>query len=293
MTPSLPPVTARDRELLDRLSQHEPLSTSELHLLFFTGLRTCRRRLSRLEDAGLLVRVFPTRSTRGGSAEALWFLSPNGRRAIGAPARRLPGLSIPDLEHRRAAAAFFLALIERSLARPDEGLYSWLGEQQAQEGTGASVRPDGYGRYLLPEGEITFYLELDRGSEPAGQIKSKLDAYRQALAVDPRREQGNILLVCQGPRRLANLARCAPPGPPWVWGTVEGERYTLLPSRDQQRAFCELPAGPRQPDRRAADCLGRRWRWRTECAAGAGGVLGEPGRGESCAAHALRGVSEF
>ena len=293
MTPSLPPVTARDRELLDRLSQHEPLSTSELHLLFFTGLRTCRRRLSRLEAAGLLVRIFPTRSTRGGSAEALWFLSPNGRRVIGAPGRRLPGLSIPDLEHRRAAAHFFLALIERSLTRPEEGLYSWLGEQQAQEGTGASVRPDGYGRYLLPEGEITFYLELDRGSEPAGRIKSKLDAYRQALAADPRREQGNILLVCQGSRRLANLARCAPPGPPWVWGTVEGERYTLLPGRDQQRAFCELPAGPRQPGRRAADCLGRRWRWRTECAAGAGGVLGEPGRGEPLRSTRPGSVSEL
>ena len=117
-------------------------------------------------------------------------------------------------------------------------------------------------------------------ASPNGRIKSKLDAYRQALAGDPHREQGNVLLVCQGPRRLANLARCAPPGPPWVWGTVEGEQYTLLPGQGQQRAFCELPAGPRQPDRHAADCLGRRWRWRTECAAGAGGVLGEPGRGE-------------
>jgi hypothetical protein len=258
--PYIPAVTLRDRELLDRLSQHEPLSTSELHLLYFSGLRTCRRRLLKLEAGGLLMRVFPTRSTRGGSAEALWFLSPNGRRAIGAPGRRLPGLSIPDLEHRRATAAFFLALIERSLSRPGEGLYSWLGEQQAQEGTGASVRPDGYGRYLLPEGEITFYLEIDRGSEPAGRIKSKLDAYRHALAADPRRDHGNILLVCQAPRRLANLARCAPPGPPWVWGTIDWEHYTLLPGRDQQRAFCELPADPRQPGRCAADCLGRRWR---------------------------------
>ena len=236
------------------------------------------------------MRVFPTRSTRGGSAEALWFLSPNGRRAIGAPGRRLPGLSIPDLEHRRAAA-FFIALIERSLARPGEGLYSWLGEQQAQEGTGASVRPDGYGRYLLPDGEITFYLEIDRATEPTPRVKAKLDAYRHALAADPRRDHGNVLLVCQGPRRLANLARCAPPGPPWVWGSTDGERYTLLPGRDQQRTFCELPASPRQPGHRATDCLGRRWR--PERAAGAGGVLVvKPGSGESLrAAHALRGAS--
>ncbi len=291
MTPSLPPVTVRDRELLDRLSQHEPLSTSELHLLFFTGLRTCRRRLSRLEAAGLLVRVFPTRSTRGGSAEALWFLSPNGRRVIGAPGRRPPGLSIPDLEHRRAVARFFAGLIERSFTRPGEGVYRWLGEQQAQHGTGASVRPDGYGRYLLADGEITFYLEIDRATEPARRVKAKLDAYRQALAADPHRDRGNILLVCEGRRRLSNLARCAPPGPPWVWGSTDGEHYTLLPAREQQRAFRELPAGPRHAEHRVGNCLGRRWRWRTECAAGAGGVLGKPGR----ALHSTRpgSVSEF
>jgi hypothetical protein len=141
-----------------------------------------------------------------------------------------------------------------------------LARQGRREGTGAGVRPDGYGRYRLPEGEITFYLELDRGSEPTGRIKSKLDAYRQALAANPRRDQGNVLLVCQGPRRLANLARCAPAGPPWVWGTVDGERYTLLPGRPEQRVFCELPAGPRQPGRRTADCLGRRWRHPTPAA---------------------------
>jgi Replication-relaxation len=264
--PSLPPTTVRDQELLDRLSQHEPLSTSELHLLFFTGLRTCRRRLTKLETYDLLTRVYPTRAHRGGCTEALWFLSQHGRRMIGAPGRRPPGLSIPDLEHRRDAAAFFFALIERSLTRREEGLYSWLGEQQAQQGTGATVRPDGYGRYLLPDGEITFYLEIDRGSEPARRIKAKLDSYRQALAADPHRDRGNILLVCQGQRRLSNLARCAPPGPPWVWGTTDRERYTLLPGRDQQRAFCELPAGPRQPGRRAADCLGRRWRDATPAA---------------------------
>jgi Replication-relaxation len=259
MTPSLPPATPRDRELLDRLSQHEPLSTSELHLLFFTGGRTCRRRLAKLETHDLLTRVYPARSHRGGCTEALWFLSPNGRRMIGAPARRLPGLSIPDLEHRRATARFFLGLIERSVTRREEGLYRWLGEQQAQDGTGATVRPDGYGRYLLPDGEITFYLEIDRTTETTRRVKAKLDAYRQALAADPHRDRGNILLVCEGQRRLANLARCAPTGPPWVWGTIDREHYTLLPDRDQQRTFRELPAGPRRTDHLVANCLGRRW----------------------------------
>ena len=42
----------------------------------------------------------------------------------------------PLLEHRRDAAAFFFALIERSLTRHDEGLYSWLG----------AAGPAGHGR---------------------------------------------------------------------------------------------------------------------------------------------------
>lgn len=262
MTPGLPMVTVRDRELLDRLSQSEPLSTSELRLLFFSGVRVCRERLVKLEDQDLVLRVYPARTHRGGRSEALWFLSPNGRRAIGAPARRPPGLSIPDLEHRRAVARFFLALIERSLTHPGEGLFRWLGEQQAQEGTGASVRPDGYGRYLLPDREITFYLEIDRATEPTRRVKAKLDAYRQALGTDPHRDRGNILLVCESRRRLASLARCAPPGPPWVWGTTDGKLYELLPAREQQRPLDELPATPRHANRRIEDCLARRWRER-------------------------------
>jgi len=253
-------VTLRDRELLDRLAQHEPLSTSEVCLLFFSGARACRGRLLKLEGQKLLARVYPSREWRGGATEALWFLSPHGRQMIGASARRPPGLSIPDLEHRRAAAGFFLDLVRGSLDRPGEGLYRWLGEQQAQHGTGPTVRPDGYGRYLLPDGEITFYLEVDRGTETTKRVRDKLAAYQRALAADRNRDWGNILLVCESRRRLASLARCAPAGPPWVWGTSDREHYRLLPSGEQERGFRELPAWPRQPAHRTADCLGRRWR---------------------------------
>jgi hypothetical protein len=91
-------------------------------------------------------------------------------------------------------------------------------------------------------------------------VKAKLDAYKQALAGDPHRARGNVLVVCDSKRRLANLAKCAPVGPPWVWGSIDGEHYELLPAREQQRRFDELPASPRQPNRRVEDCLGRRWR---------------------------------
>lgn len=260
--PPLPSLalTGRDRSILDRLQEHEPLTTSELRLLFFTGIRTCRARLKLLEDAGFLCRVYPARSSRGGKSEPLWFLTPHGRHSIAAPQRRAPGLSIPDFEHRRAVARCFLALVERSLTREGEGLYTWYGETRAGAGVGGGpLRPDGYGRYLLPDGELTFYLELDRGTEPAKRVAAKLAAYQRALANDPESRYANVLLVCHSKRRLANLARQAPDGPPWTWATVDGDRYELLPGRDQERAFHELPLRPRDPARRVEECLGRRW----------------------------------
>jgi hypothetical protein len=262
--PPLPSLalTVRDLAILDRLAEHEPLTTSELRLLFFTGIRTCRARLKLLEDARLLCRVYPARSSRGGKSEPLWFLAPHGRQTIAAPMRRAPGLSIPDLEHRRAVARFFLALVERSLHHDGEGLYTWYGETRAAAGVGGGqLRPDGYGRYLLPDGELTFYLELDRGTEPARRVAGKLAAYQRGLANDPELDYANVLLVCHSNRRLANLARHAPAGPPWTWGTVDGENYELLPDREQERSFEELPRRPRDPARRVEDCLGQRWQW--------------------------------
>ena len=252
-------LTPRDRAILERLAQHEPLTTSQLRLLFFTGERTCRARLKLLTDHGLLSRVFPARTSRGGTSEPLYFLSPQARGLIAAPARRPPGLSLPDLEHRRAVGRFFLTLVERSLRQGNEGLYSWLGERSSQAALGGSVRPDGYGRYLFPDGELTFYLELDRSTEPTKRVADKLAAYQRALANDPEPRLCNILLVVPGRRRLASLARVAPAGPPWTWATVDGNQYELLPDRSPERTLNKLPLRQRDPDRRAADCLGRRW----------------------------------
>lgn len=259
MMQTLLSLTTRDREILGQLGEHEPLSSSELCLLFFTGARSTRLRLSHLEDSGLLHRVYPARSQRGGGTEALWFLTSEGRRVVGAPQRRPPGLSIPDLEHRRAVARFFCRLVERSLTRSEEGLWSWRGERTSERALGGAVRPDGFGRYLLPVGEVIFYLELDRGTEPARRVGDKLRRYPRALANDEKRKFANVLLVCGGAGRLANLARQAPAGPPWFWGTVDAGHYRLLP-RDEERCFEELPALPRDSRWSVELCIGKRWR---------------------------------
>jgi Replication-relaxation len=146
--PPLPALTERDRALLAQLAEHEPLATGELLLLFFTGARACRVRLAQLERRRLLLRVYPT-AGRKGTSEALWFLTAEARAFLDAPTRRIPSLSLPDLEHRRALARLMCGLVGRSLGRSGEGLWCWHGERRAQQGAGGHVRPDAYGRYLL------------------------------------------------------------------------------------------------------------------------------------------------
>ena len=82
--------------------------------------------------------------------------------------------------------------------------------------------------YLLRGGEVIFYLELDRGTEPGRRVGDKLRRYPTALANDEKRGLVNVLLVCRSAGRLANLARHAPAGPPWFWGTTDEQRYRLL-----------------------------------------------------------------
>jgi len=257
--PPLPALTERDRALLAQLAEHEPLATGELLLLFFTGARTCRVRLAQLEQQRLLVRVYPT-AGRKGTSEALWFLTAAAREFLDVPTRRAPSLSLPDLEHRRAVARFMCRLVERSLQRRGEGLWCWHGETRAQHGAGGNVRPDAYGRYLFPDGELTFYLELDRGTEPAKRVGAKLATYTAALATDTGRERGNILLICHSQRRLQSLAAHAPQGPPWIWASTDCERYQLLPALEDERTLDRLPLWPRESDQRPlVACLGRRW----------------------------------
>lgn len=123
------------------------------------------------------------------------------------------------------------------------------------------MRPDGFGRYLARGGEVIFYLELDRGTEPGRRVGDKLRRYPPALANDEKRSHVNVLLVCDSAARLANVARQAPAGPPWCWGTIDAERFRPLP-RGEERPFDELPALPRNPARPVHLCLGKRWRRR-------------------------------
>ena len=101
-------------------------------------------------------------------------------------------------ERDSPVAQFFCSLIAGSVARPGEGLWSSLGERASEQGLDHAARPDGYGRYLHPDREITFCLELDRGTEPRARLREKVSAYRASLGAGPNRTRTSGLRRWRG-----------------------------------------------------------------------------------------------
>jgi hypothetical protein len=53
----------------------------------------------------------------------------------------------------------------------------WLSERACDDHWGHVVRPDGFGRWRQRDGELPFFLEYDRGTEPLDRLAAKLYAY--------------------------------------------------------------------------------------------------------------------
>ncbi|HEU4721523.1 MAG TPA: replication-relaxation family protein [Gemmatimonadaceae bacterium] len=84
----------------------------------------------------------------------------------------------------------------------------WYGERTAQRLFGGSVAPDGYGVVRLSDHDpLHVLLELDRGTEPLGRIREKVDAYASAI---PRSELADldplVLFAEPSPRRAAGVS---------------------------------------------------------------------------------------
>jgi hypothetical protein len=88
-----------------------------------------------------------------------------------------------NVGHDLGANAFFVALAVHSRLVPGEGLYHWVGEDRCRRllredaGRRHAPAPDGWGRYLIPSREITFFLEWDRGTESVERLRRKSANY--------------------------------------------------------------------------------------------------------------------
>jgi len=208
-------LTDRDRHLCRLLHEHRVLTTSQIRDLAFGSLNVAQHRLVTLARLGVLERFRPVWPHGGGSAPWHYVLGPAGAAVLAAEQattsaqlgyRRDRVLAIAHsqrLAHQVGVNGFFTALATRARRHPDTELLAWLSERACAERWGHVVRPDGYGHWRDPTGEVDFFLEYDTGTEPLERLLAKVDAYTElatATEIDTP-----VLLWLPGPGREAGF----------------------------------------------------------------------------------------
>jgi hypothetical protein len=247
-------LTDRDRQLCRLLHEHRVLTTSQLRDLAFGSLNVAQHRLVALARLGVLERFRPVWPHGGGSAPWHYVLGPAGAAVLAAEHATTPAqlgyrrdrvLAIAHsqrLAHQVGVNGLFTALAARARRHPDAELLAWLSERACAERWGHVVRPDGYGHWRDPAGEVDFFLEYDTGTEPLERLLAKVHAYTElatATEIDTP-----VLFWLPGPGREAALhqalrrpaitlataaARLAghPAGQVWLVAGQAGPRRTL------------------------------------------------------------------
>jgi Replication-relaxation len=182
-------LTDRDRAILRLLGEHRVLTTHQLAEVFFHSQDRAEHRLRELTDARALARFRPHTCHGEGSAPFHYVLGPLGAVVLAAEQGLEPRGYWPDkalavahsqrLAHVVGVNGFFAALAgyARRQRLGGAALVVWWSERRCIQQWGGLVRPDGYGRWREDDGEVDFFLEYDRGTEPLQRLTVKLIAY--------------------------------------------------------------------------------------------------------------------
>ena len=184
-------LTARDIAILTALDQYRYLDRKQIQHLFFHGPRPCQIRLRYLVTRQVLISWYVRLQPGLHPRPSVYLLSTRGARLLARLTQVDQGPSVRRAEHARTRAyhvahdleanAFFVALARASAPLSDHGLYHWVGERGCwrayQEAHELGPIPDGWGRYLLSEGDVIFFLEWDRGTLPRARLRSKVNQY--------------------------------------------------------------------------------------------------------------------
>ena len=117
------------------------------------------------------------------------------------------------LVHDLGANGFFTSIAATARHLEGEGLYHWMGEagcRREYRVRGARITPDGWGRYLTPEGDVVFLLEWDRATEFPKQLETKVSGYVTHYRGRERAERNNVPFVAAGARRDDPSRRALP-----------------------------------------------------------------------------------
>ncbi len=198
---ALPP---RDRACLRLLGRTDAATAAQLATLVYGRRRTAQDRLQRLWEAGLLERM-PVPQHRPGTSPYAYRLSAATRLRLGIAGRRPAGPTI--LRHTLDGVAVVRALVAHGRREPEPPVQAWLPERMLGGlDLGAGIAPDGLVVLQVADRSGVLCLEVDEGTQHAGVIRPRLEAYARALASRPG---WALLVAAPTPTRAAWLGRLA------------------------------------------------------------------------------------
>lgn len=181
-------ITDRDKSLCLDVYEHRFLTTHQAQRLFFDSYTRARTRLFHLYRFRVLDRFRPLRGA--GSHPWYYVLDEIGIQVVAAirgvdakdlrydKAKALAQVFSPVLRHMTEVNDFFSRVTQYARKENDSlSLAEWLGERSCRTRWKGYVRPDGFGRIETPTDAVSFWLELDGGTEVLSRLADKLDRY--------------------------------------------------------------------------------------------------------------------
>jgi hypothetical protein len=207
---------------------------------------------------GLLERFRPHTPT--GSAPWHYTLDEPGARLVGArqeidfkdftfkKARIFDVVGSPRLRHRVECNGFFTRLSRA--CRQRGWRLDWIGERRATARWDSHITPDGVGRIVAGDREISFFLEYDRGTENHDQLANKTHRYRLIGRTVTSEDALLFVFPSAARERYARGALVGSSVPIATAVRAEVLRHPLGPvwlplGDDRRRMILELPRAPR------------------------------------------------
>lgn len=251
---------ARDQALLRWLLLGSVVTSDLAALLVYGGVRTARRRLSRLVTDGLLRGYWAANSQRPRGRYAYSLLGPVRdalAERVGQAASRRGAPAATGTIHQLATHDLLAAFL-RADPPAGSGLAAWLPERPLSHLFNDYLRPDALAVVGIASGRVTLFVERDLGTEPTKVLLGKVSRYRALLARAPG-VSANLGIVVESPRRarslLSRLSPAADQSQPQVWlGVVPkllADPYgaSWEDRNGERRSITALPSDPNPAER--------------------------------------------
>lgn len=215
--PLAPPLSERDRAVVDLVARFRQLSAGQVHAALFADCASktpCDRALKRLCERGYLARLTrPTGGDGGGSNQFVYQLGRAGWRLAGISAAYWAPRSV-NL-HTLAIADCFVAL-KHAEHTGELAVLRFETEPDCHRTVGTvELTPDTYAEVGIAARRLKFslYLEVDRGTEKAEVIRGKCARYWQAYQGWPDEHFPYVVFVVPDAQRRSEIARIVKGGP--------------------------------------------------------------------------------